>query len=104
MPLLRRLALVLASVTLLSAPGLAQRAEPPRTLTAADYAHAEQFLIYNAAPLALHSGVHPTWVRVLGDERFWYVATTENCNEAFLVDPARGSRVACELPECKRAE
>src|SRR5262249_15826687 len=59
---------------------------------------------YNAAPLALHNGVHPTWVRMLGDERFWYVVTTENGNQAFLVDPARRTRVACELPECKRAE
>src|SRR2546423_297710 len=104
MPFLRRFALLAASLTLLSTVGFAQRAEPTRALTAADYAHAEQFLNYNAVPLALHSGVHPTWVRVSGDERFWYVVVTEKGHEAFLVDPARRTRVACDLPECRRAE
>src|SRR5690348_12336662 len=98
---LRRLVFVAAALAALassSAVGHAQRAEPPRALTAADYAHAEQFMTYNTTPLVLHSGVHPTWMRTAGDERFWYVVATEKGNEAFLVDAARRSRVDCELP------
>jgi len=60
-----------------------------RTLTADDYARAEKFMSYNTGPLVLRAGVRPTW---LADGRFWYRVTTENGNEFFLIDPARGTR------------
>ena len=60
-----------------------------RALTAEDYARAEKFMSYNTGPLVLRAGVRPTW---LPDGRFWYRVTTENGNEFFLVDPARGTR------------
>ncbi len=60
-----------------------------RALTAEDYARAEKFMGYNTAPLVLRAGVRPTW---LPDGRFWYRVATENGNEFFLVDPARGTR------------
>ncbi len=59
------------------------------SLTAEDYARAEKFMSYNTGPLVLRAGVRPTW---LPDGRFWYRVTTENGNEFFLVDPARGTR------------
>src|SRR5204863_6968489 len=74
---LRRLVLFAAALATLSTVGLAQRADAPRALTAADYAHAEQFMTYNTTPLLLRAGVRPTWVRGAGDDRFWYVTTTE---------------------------
>jgi len=75
----------------------AQRPEPPRALTTADYARAERFMNYNVTPLVLHSGVRPTW---LPDDRFWYRTTTENGTAFFVVDPATGARSTCELAEC----
>ncbi|MEO6213852.1 MAG: DPP IV N-terminal domain-containing protein, partial [Vicinamibacterales bacterium] len=68
-----------------------------RALTAADYARAETFLTANTAPLVLRSGVRPTF---LEDGRFWYRVTTENGSEAFLVDPLKATKVACDLPAC----
>ena len=62
-----------------------------RALTAADYAHAEQFLGYNTNRLVLHVAAQPTWV---GDDRFWYRTTTENGTEFFQVDAATGARTA----------
>ncbi len=53
---------------------------------------------YHTTPLVLHSGVRPTW---LPDDRFWYRTTTETGIEAVLVDPAAGTRTACDLPECR---
>jgi dipeptidyl-peptidase 4 len=67
--------------------GFAQ--QPPRALTAADYARAEKFMPYNVTPLVLHAGVRPNW---LPDDRFWYRVTTAEGSEFVLVDPAAGFR------------
>jgi dipeptidyl-peptidase 4 len=99
-----RFALLMAALTSFSTVTFAQRGDTPRAVTAADYAHAEQFLNYNTTPLALRSGVRPTWLRGPNEDRFWYVVTTERGNESFLVDAARRTRVMCDLPECKQAE
>ena len=58
-------------------------------LTGDDYARAEKFMNYNTAPLALRTGVRPTWI---ADDRFWYRVATENGNEFIMVDPTRGTR------------
>jgi len=58
-------------------------------LTADDYSRAEQFLGYNTNRLVLHLAAQPTWV---GDDRFWYRATTENGTEFFQVEAATGAR------------
>jgi dipeptidyl aminopeptidase/acylaminoacyl peptidase len=75
-----------------------QATTAPRALTSADYAHAEQFMPYNAGPLVLRADVRPHWV---GDGRFWYSVRTENGTEAFLVDAAAETKVPCDLPACK---
>jgi dipeptidyl-peptidase-4 len=67
-------------------------------LTAADYARAEKFMTYNAAPLVLHGGVRATW---LPDDRFWYRTNTERGREALLVDPVSVMRSPCDLPACR---
>ena len=72
-----------------------------RTVTAEDYARAERFLSAHTTPLVLRSGVRPTW---LDDGRFWYRVTTEKGSEAFLVDPAKGSKMECDLPPCKASQ
>jgi dipeptidyl aminopeptidase/acylaminoacyl peptidase len=87
---------VLAGVLAL-APVLAHQTDETRTLTAADYARAERFMNYNVTPLVYRSGVRPTF---LPDDRFWYRITTEKGSEAFLVDPATGTKTACDLPAC----
>ena len=76
-----------------SLPTVAQQ----RAITADDYARAERFMNYNTTPLVLRSGVRPNW---LEDGRFWYRITTEKGNEAFLVDPAKRTKVPCTLPQC----
>jgi dipeptidyl aminopeptidase/acylaminoacyl peptidase len=92
---MRRLTVALTfTIALASLPLLAQQP----AITADDYARAEKFLSYNTAPLVLRSGVRPTW---LDDGRFWYRITTEKGSEAFLVDPVKGTKVACDLPACK---
>jgi len=50
-----------------------------------------------ATPLVYRSGLLANW---LPDERFWYRVTTENGSEAVLVDPVKGTKVPCTLPEC----
>jgi len=60
------------------------------TVTAADYARAEQFLGYNTGPHVLHADVHPTWVT---KDRFWYRTTTGHGLEFILADPATRTRV-----------
>ena len=69
-------------------------AEAPGALTSADYARAERFMAYNTTPLVLHSGVRATW---LPDDRFWYRTTTENGEEAVLVDAAHATRTPIQM-------
>jgi dipeptidyl-peptidase 4 len=73
-------------------------ADPPRALTATDYARAERFMTYNTTPLVLHGGVRVTW---LPDDRFWYRTITVNGDETVLVDATRATRAACDLPACR---
>jgi dipeptidyl-peptidase 4 len=73
---------------------VAQAQRPGSILTTSDYAHAEQFMGYNTAPLVFRSGdqgdpVRPTWI---AGDRFWYRVTTPEGSEFVLIDPARGSR------------
>ena len=63
--------------------------QPARTLTAADYARAEQYLSRNVAPLVTGAPVRPTW---LPDGRFWYRNTVEGGREFIVVDPTRKTR------------
>jgi dipeptidyl-peptidase-4 len=95
---MRRLILAFCfSITAAALPVIAQQ----RALTAADYARAEKFMSYNTAPMVLRSGVRPVW---LDDGRFWYRVTTEKGSEAFLVDPVKGTKTACDLPACRSSE
>jgi len=82
------------SIAVASIPVLAQQ----RALTVDDYARAEKFLAASTTPLVLRSGVRPSW---LPDGRFWYRVTTEKGSEAFLVDPVKGTKVPCDLTECR---
>jgi hypothetical protein len=84
------------ALAMLSTVAAAQRA-----VTAADYARAEQFLTYNTTPLVLH--MIAGGVKTVSDDRFWYVTRTEQGLEAVLVDPAKRTRSACDLAECKEA-
>lgn len=69
-------------------------------VTSDDYARAEKFLAASTGPLVLRAGVRPTF---LDDGRFWYRIATEKGSEAFLVDPAKGTKVPCGLPACAAA-
>ncbi|HEY1952267.1 MAG TPA: DPP IV N-terminal domain-containing protein [Gemmatimonadaceae bacterium] len=81
----------------ITAMGAAAQQAP--VVTAADYAHAERFLRENVIPLVSGMGVQPMW---LANDRFVYRTGTSNGQAQFaLVDPARGSRVACS-PETDR--
>ncbi len=80
--------------------GTPATSEPARTVTAADYAHAEQFMPYHTTPLVLHALAKPTF---LPDGRFWYRTRTDKGVDTVLVDPAAGSRGACDLSACREA-
>jgi dipeptidyl-peptidase 4 len=67
-------------------------------VTAADYARAERFLRDNVLPLVSGMGVQPTW---LSGDRFGYRITARGQSQFILVDPSRGTRVACS-PETDR--
>jgi hypothetical protein len=95
---MRKLVFVVAAAAVCAgalAPLVAQ--QPPRAMTAADYARAEKFMTYNVTPLVYRSGVCGNW---LADDRFWYRVTTPGGSEVTLVDPAKATKVPCELPEC----
>src|SRR5256712_498692 len=91
----------LAVALLLSTSLVAQAPRSQAALTAADYARAERFLSYNTTPLVLHSAGRATW---LPDDTFWYRTTTEQGDEAILVDAAHATRGKCALPACERRE
>ena len=60
-----------------------------QTLTAADYARAEQFMNYKVNPLVLRGAVRPNW---LPEDRFWYRTVSAEGVEFMLVDPVRATR------------
>ena len=92
----RRMAAAVAGVVVVATVVVSAQ-QRPAAVTAADYARAEKFLSATTTPLVVRSGVRPTW---LADGRFWYRITTEKGSEAFLVDPTKGTRAACDLPAC----
>jgi dipeptidyl-peptidase-4 len=85
----------LIGVALLSTQVHAQQAP---VVTAADYARAERFLRENTLPLVSGMGVQPTW---LAGDRFGYRITTRGQNQFILVNPSKGTRIACS-PETDR--
>ena len=90
-------AAIAAAVPMRAQQAAGTGAQASRALTEGDYARAEKYMTYNTTPLVLRSGVRPTW---LPDGRFWYRITTEKGSEAFLVDPVKATKVACDLPAC----
>jgi len=76
----------------------AARAQQPPTISTADYARAESFLRDNVLPLVSGMGVQPVW---LSDGRLGYRIPVSGRSQFILVDPARGSRLACS-PETDR--
>ena len=98
-----RVGLCGAACLLASSAAFAQRGDPPRALTADDYARAEQFMSYNTTPLVLRTGVRPAWLPADPGDRFWYRVTTGKGVEVVLVDPGKASKSACDLPACKAA-
>lgn len=89
-------AVLAAMLGMAAVAGTSAQQERP-AITAADYARAEKFLAASTTTLVLGSGVRPTW---LPDGSFWYRVTTASGSQAFLVDPAKGTRSACDLPAC----
>jgi dipeptidyl-peptidase 4 len=85
----------LIGVALLSTQVHAQQAP---VVTAADYARAERFLRENTLPLVSGLGVQPTW---LTGDRFGYRVTARGQSQFILVDPTKGTRIACS-PETDR--
>ncbi|MEJ2218289.1 MAG: DPP IV N-terminal domain-containing protein [Gemmatimonadota bacterium] len=79
-----------ALAAVLAPPAAAQQTPyAPRTVTAAQYAHAEQFLAPNTAPLVFGASARPVFVDA---NRFWYRSDTPMGSQFVLVDPARKSR------------
>jgi len=70
----------------------AQTSAAQANLTAADYARAESFLMDSVLPYVSGIGVQPVW---LSGNRVAYRNPTRGAAGIILVDPARGSRVAC---------
>jgi dipeptidyl-peptidase-4 len=105
MSLFHRAGICAAWCALATAAAVAQTSPAaPLALTAADYARAETFMTYNTTPLVLHAGVRASWLAGDAAERFWYRTRTENGTEAFLVDPSKATRSACDLAPCRAPE
>src|SRR6266704_2537038 len=91
-----RLGAGLVGVATTSVGATAQQAP---VVTTADYARAESFLRDNVASLVSGMGVQPIW---LSDGRLGYRIPVRGGGTQFiLVDPARGTRLACS-PETDR--
>ncbi|MGN6341421.1 MAG: DPP IV N-terminal domain-containing protein [Ginsengibacter sp.] len=58
------------------------------SLTAGDYARAEQYLYYHTAPLVDHPAVRPNWVT---DDNFWFRDLAATGSNFIFVDAAKGS-------------
>lgn len=67
-----------------------------RSLTAADYERAEQFMGYNTTQLVDRLVSRPTWI---SGDRFWYRTNTPNGPEFMLVDPLRKTKTPVFNPE-----
>src|SRR5258705_13855997 len=82
--------------------GRSARAQQAPAVTAGDYARAEGFLREKVLPLISGIGVQPTW---LSGDRFGYRITSQGASQFILVDPSKGTRVACspETDRCGRA-
>jgi dipeptidyl-peptidase-4 len=63
-----------------------------QTITSADYARAERFLMDSVTPYVSGLGLQPVW---LSGNRLAYRNPVRGSNGIILVDPARGSRLAC---------
>ncbi len=61
----------------------------PKTITAAQYRQAEQWLGFNTAKLVFGLNIRPGW---LPDGRLWFAYTTPAGNRYVLVNPARATR------------
>lgn len=96
----RTLRLTLAFALAIAAATLSIAAQQRPTMTAADYARAEQLLSHNTTPLVLRSAGRATWLR---DDRFWYRVTTDKGADFVLVDAEKRTRGTCDLPECREA-
>lgn len=66
-------------------------AQQKKSITANDYAHAEQFLSFHAQQYIDHGKITPVW---LEGDKFWYRTSTPNGSEFILVDASKGSRTA----------
>src|SRR5437868_10601347 len=87
-----------AAIIAVALPPIVAGAQAP-TVTTADYARAESFLRDNVLPLVSGMGVQPIW---LSNDRLGYRNPIRGGGSQFiLVDPVRGTRVACS-PETDR--
>jgi dipeptidyl aminopeptidase/acylaminoacyl peptidase len=87
-----------AAFVCVSLPPLPVDAQQVPVVTAADYAHAELFLRENVMPLVSGMTVQPLW---LSGDRFGYRNPIRGGSQFILVDPSKGTRVACS-PETDR--
>jgi dipeptidyl aminopeptidase/acylaminoacyl peptidase len=83
---------VVAALFATSSPATAQQ-----KVTAADYDRASKFLAQNLTGTMVGGTVQATW---MPDGRFFYRSTTPAGTEVMLVDPAKKTRVKCDLPAC----
>ncbi len=66
-------------------------AQQKDSLTAKDYANAEQFLFYNTAQKIDRAFTTANW---MNDNKFWYRVLTPQGSEFILIDAAKGTRAA----------
>ena len=66
-------------------------AQQKDSLTANDYAHAEQCLFFNAQQYVDHWTAKPEWLQ---DDKFWYRTLSPQGSEFILVNAAKGTRSA----------
>ncbi|HSN09299.1 MAG TPA: DPP IV N-terminal domain-containing protein, partial [Hanamia sp.] len=71
------------------------------SLTAKDYAHAEQFLFYNTYKLVDHSRVDPHWI---SDDQFWYSDSKADGNDYVLVNVATGKKSVLSRADLPKEE
>lgn len=85
----------LATAVVVGAVALAPlAAQQPRVVTTADYDRASSQLAPSLAGLVVGGTVAATW---LPDDRFWYRTTTASGPQVVLVDPAKKTRVVCDV-------
>jgi len=61
------------------------------TISEEDYSRAESMLHKTTSSMVYHTVLRPNW---MDDDRFWYIHSSSEGSQLYLIDPSRGDRIS----------